>query len=128
MSLRIGEVLPRIAGSGRILVWLLVGDLIGCSMIYAVLEGQGPIASLWWGIVTASTVGYGDQYPHTTVGRGVGAFLIASWAVLYLCAAAQLTARLVPNPHLWSDDEQREMFRLLAEIKAASCCPCQRDV
>ncbi|MDD3302117.1 MAG: ion transporter [Candidatus Gracilibacteria bacterium] len=32
--------------------------------------------SLWWGIVTASTVGYGDMYPITSVGKIIGAIVI----------------------------------------------------
>lgn len=32
--------------------------------------------ALWWGIVTLSTVGYGDVVPHTLMGRALGAGLM----------------------------------------------------
>ena len=32
--------------------------------------------ALWYMVVTLSTVGYGDQYPVTTQGRILGAFVI----------------------------------------------------
>ncbi|MDE1879849.1 MAG: NAD-binding protein [Euryarchaeota archaeon] len=32
--------------------------------------------ALWWGIVTLSTVGYGDVVPHTVIGRAMGAGLM----------------------------------------------------
>ena len=34
--------------------------------------------ALWWGLVTLTTVGYGDIVPHTTVGRWAGAFIMVT--------------------------------------------------
>lgn len=68
---------------------------VGCSLTYAALEGKGPVEGLWWGIVTGSTVGYGDFYPASTTGRAVGAVLIVSMLVLVPIAIGHVIANLV---------------------------------
>src|SRR5262245_12531237 len=39
--------------------------------------------SIWWGLVTITTVGYGDQYPVGPGGRAVGAFLLFAGIALF---------------------------------------------
>lgn len=63
------------------LLTLVVGNWFVCSGLYAWIEGRGPVEGGWWGLVTGSTVGYGDQYPTTTAGRGVAAWLIVTSVV-----------------------------------------------
>jgi voltage-gated potassium channel len=57
--------------------------------IFAV-EGENPAANiktpgdaLWWGIVTITTVGYGDQFPVTPGGRIIGVFLLFAGIALF---------------------------------------------
>lgn len=38
--------------------------------------------SMWWTIVTVTTVGYGDMYPHTAGGKIVGTFTILSGLIV----------------------------------------------
>jgi voltage-gated potassium channel len=39
--------------------------------------------ALWWGYVTATTVGYGDQYPVTTGGRITGLIMLTVGVALF---------------------------------------------
>jgi voltage-gated potassium channel len=39
--------------------------------------------SIWWGLVTITTVGYGDQYPVGPGGRLVGALLLFAGIALF---------------------------------------------
>jgi len=96
----------RVVNSPRHLVGLVLVSWVGCSAAYALLERQGPIESLWWGVVTGSTVGYGDYYPDSTAGRGVAVVLIVTMIVFVPIAIGHVIAGLVVDRHEFSHEEQ----------------------
>ena len=50
--------------------------------------------SLWWAIVTMTTVGYGDMAPKTTFGKAFGAFC-ASCSLLILALPVSIIGKLI---------------------------------
>ena len=54
--------------------------------------------ALWWAFVTITTVGYGDQYPVTTLGRAVGVFVMFAGVGIIGSLASILASVLVPQP------------------------------
>lgn len=67
---------------------ILVLEVTGASIYY--VEDQASNANItsagdaiWWGLVTITTVGYGDQYPVTQLGRIIGTFLLFAGIALF---------------------------------------------
>jgi voltage-gated potassium channel len=53
--------------------------------------------SLWWAIVTMTTVGYGDQYPVTPLGRATGTFVMLTGLGIIGALASILASFLVTS-------------------------------
>jgi voltage-gated potassium channel len=53
--------------------------------------------ALWWGLVTITTVGYGDFYPVTTLGRLTGVFVMFA-GIGIIGALASILASLLVSP------------------------------
>lgn len=79
--------------------WLAI--MVVCSAaLYVAEQGvnaavENPLDALWWGIVTLTTVGYGDVYPVTTEGRIAAAALMLLGVTLFAGITATITSYLV---------------------------------
>jgi len=95
--------------------------IIGSSVMYYVESPVQPDkfadipTSMWWGIVTLTTVGYGDVYPITTLGRFVGAFLSISGIVAFALPTGILGAGFI--------DELRKL-----KNKKITCPHCGTEI
>lgn len=96
---RVMDRAPGTAIRARVIAYVIASALI---LIYTValsvlsVEKNAPNAnintigdSLWWAIVTFTTIGYGDFYPVTTLGRwSAAALMIGGFVVLSMVTAA----------------------------------------
>lgn len=86
-----------------ILTFALVGFLllIASLLLYYVEHEAQPVtfasvpAAMWWGIVTLTTVGYGDVYPITVAGRLLGGVFALSAVLLIALPTAILGSGFV---------------------------------
>ncbi|MFF2243495.1 potassium channel family protein [Arthrobacter sp. NPDC058130] len=131
---RVMERAPGTAIRTRVMAYVMVSAIL---LIYTVavsvlhFEKSAPNAnittmgdSLWWAIVTITTIGYGDYYPVTAPGRwAAAALMISGFAVLSMVTAAVSSwlvesvtaatlARKKPDDQIGSE----ELARLTAQI------------
>lgn len=89
--------------------------ILGSAAIYDIEYGQpnaqikSPSDALWWAVVTVTTVGYGDVYPVTHLGRLLGTGMI-------LCGVA-LVGTITASFAGWVISQIREVENENSEIK-----------
>jgi voltage-gated potassium channel len=73
--------------------------------------------SIWWGLVTITTVGYGDMVPVTTGGRVVGVFLLFAGIALFSVLTGFI-ANFFLAPRSAARGEDAEPGTVIAELDA----------
>ena len=100
----------RIANSPRLLVLTAIGILLLSSILYDVAEGKNMWDSAWWALITATTVGYGDAYPASMLGRIVASGLVISMVLFFVpMVTASFASKLIVDRNAFTHEEQEEM-------------------
>ena len=69
--------------------------------------------TMWWSVVTLTTVGYGDMYPITTLGRTLTSVILLAGVALFALPAGIITAGFL--------DEIRKIRNLNTIFKCPHC-------
>jgi voltage-gated potassium channel len=107
------DVLANRSQYATFITILLAGMVLSiASFVVLQVESRSPDANitsggdaLWWGLVTITTVGYGDFFPVTTIGRLTGAFVMFA-GVGIIGALASILASLLVSPPAPSEPER----------------------
>ena len=108
---RTGALIQRVFGTSG-LGWLLSGLavlVVVCGTLFSYLEQSHNVPEgIWWAVVTATTVGYGDVVPSSGLGRLLATVLMFVGISFIALLSAATAARLV---ELESEEDHEELLR-----------------
>ena len=113
---------------GRVAMYVTAGSsLIAFVAALAVLDAERKAGSplitsfgdaMWWACTTMTTVGYGDTYPVTTLGRFIGVGLMIGGIALLGTVTATLASWLVEAVREEADETEDKVEVVQAELRA----------
>ena len=93
--------------------------LLGCTLLFMLLERQDFLTSLYWAGATATSTGYGDIAPKTFGGQ-ILAFVLMHISIFGVAPLiiVRLVDRLNENRDAFTHEEQVHILEGLARIEA----------
>lgn len=86
--------------------------------LYALFEHQSFLDGVWWALVTAFTVGYGDAVPHTAAGRAVGVVIMSLTVfVIIPLITARMASKMIVNDDAWTNGEQERLMNAVDKLE-----------
>jgi voltage-gated potassium channel len=108
------EILDNRGSYAALITVILVFLVISTGSIFVLyFESKSPDAnittpgdSMWWAVVTITTVGYGDRYPVTLGGRLTAVFVMFSGVGIIGALASILASFLIPPPKKTEESDE----------------------
>lgn len=118
MAKKIIKFIIKATDTAKELFLIYLGVIAIAAISYSLFEHKAIFDSIWWSIVTAMTVGYGDTYPVTIGGR-VTAMILMHAVPLFVIPliTARLSSKLIVNSDTFTHSEQEKIKKGIEDIK-----------
>jgi voltage-gated potassium channel len=116
-SVMIRRLLSKIINSNKNLTITFSLIILFSAIFYSISEKTPLLDALWWSIVTATTVGYGDSFPHHLLGKFTAITLMLTMVLLVIPAiTARMASGLIVNNDAFTHAEQEELKQGIKKI------------
>lgn len=111
------KVVMYVANRLWIILAIYLASLFIAAALFAVFESKPFADGIWWAIVTALTIGYGDLSPATVPGRITGIFFGHFWIFgIIAMIVANIIVNLLEDKNAFTHEEQEWQEAILTRI------------
>ncbi|MFG1988552.1 potassium channel family protein [Actinoplanes sp. NPDC048988] len=120
MLLRVYRGIVWLANSPGTLILSYAILIVVCGALFSIFEkGKSLGDAIWWAVVTASTVGYGDISPASWQGRVIAGLLISLMVLVVIpLITAHFASKLIVDRDVFRHEEQEELKQNLRHVRA----------
>ncbi|MGH3657551.1 MAG: potassium channel family protein [Micromonosporaceae bacterium] len=123
MKIRDAKSLNRailwLANDLLVIVTVYITSLLVAALLFSLAEGRAYLDSLWWCVVTALTIGYGDIAPETAAGRVVAIVFQHFWIFgIAPLIIGNIIIRITQDHDQYTHAEQEWIQESIARIAA----------
>ena len=106
-----------IANRMHLIILIYAGSLLCAAALFANFEGKSYFDGLWWSVVTALTIGYGDLAPATVPGRLTGIVFGHFWIFGVIpMIIGNIISRMMEDKDRFTHAEQEWQEKMLRQI------------
>ncbi|XVV11332.1 potassium channel family protein [Actinoplanes sp. CA-131856] len=118
--LRVYRGIVWLANSPGTLILSYAILIVVCGVLFSLVEeGKSLGDAIWWAVVTASTVGYGDISPASWQGRVIAGLLISLMVLVVIpLITAHFASKLIVDRDVFRHEEQEELKQNLRQVRA----------
>lgn len=100
-----------------VIIAIYLASIFIAAEMFSVFEAKPFADGLWWAVVTALTIGYGDLSPVTVPGRITGVFFGHFWIFgIIPMIVANIIVKLLEDRNAFTHEEQEWQEKTLADI------------